>query len=136
MRANLKPQTKINAVFTPISNKMHQVRMLQESIAIEERSAQIAADKEAKKKDKAEKLAADKKADDLRKLSLNESVNGAVIDGNAVEEGSDKARAIEILTVREAIDADEVEIILGGDISKKKRKYHSRQLAYNCTIFY
>ena len=98
--------------------------MQQESVAIEEKSAQIAADKEAKKQAKAEKIIADRK----RETNLrNESSNGAAInaDSNAVQVGSERARALEILIVREAIDADEVDIILGDGSPKKKRKYHS-----------
>jgi len=49
MSTNLKPQPKINDFLEPVSSKMHQARMQQESVAIEEKSAQIAADKEAKK---------------------------------------------------------------------------------------
>ena len=61
MNPTFKPQPKINSFFKPVSNRMHQARMLQENVMIEERSTQLAAEKEAKKEAKADKLAAERK---------------------------------------------------------------------------
>ena len=54
-------------------------------------------------------------------------MNGVTLVDENVEEGSVRARAIEILTVREAIDAGEVEIQLGNEKLEKKRKYNSKR---------
>ena len=101
--------------------------MIQESVAIEERAAQIQIVNEIAKRNKAEKLAAARENNALRKLSLNNALNGVTLVDENVEEGSVRARAIEILTVREAIDAGEVEIQLGNEKLEKKRKYNSKR---------
>jgi hypothetical protein len=96
--------------------------MVQEIMAVEENAIEIENQKEASKKEKEEKISAErKKADDLRKLSINDYRTGVAISAETVEAGSNQARALNILMMRDSINTG---VLDSEEAPKKKRIYN------------